>query len=99
MNEFCYEVNLLETYDVPMMVRYSWFKISENEKKRYLDIMNLVSITRNISSYKIIKSISKFNKIKIKILLKEEPDIIFLTLAGSDIIEKIYHYSPTLDIK
>ena len=98
MNEFCYEVNLLETYDVPMMVRYSWFKISENEKKRYVDIMHLVSIARNISSYKIIKSLNR-NKIKIKILLKEETDIIFLTLAGSDIIENIYHYSKNVDIK
>jgi len=98
MNEFCYEVNLLEMYDVPMMVKYSWFNISENENKRYIDIMHLVSIVKNISSYKIIKTLNR-NKIKIKILLKEESDIIFLTLAGSDIIDKIYHYSKSVDIK
>lgn len=97
MNAFCYEVNLLEIYDVPSLVKNSWFKISEKEKKLYIDVENLISIARNISSYKIVKNNSGFGKLKVKILLKEETDIVFLTLAGSHIIEKIYMYVPTID--
>ena len=99
-SDFKYEVILVDVYDIPKVTTYSWFNSSEKEKNRYLDVMNFISIIKNtISSYKIIHKSTKIGQFKIRILLKEESDIVVLTLAGSQLIEKIYTYSPALDVK
>ena len=90
----------MEVYDIPIVSTYAWFNNSEKEKNLYLDIINFIYIIKNtISSYKIIRKHTKNGRFKIRILLKKESDIVVLTLAGSQLIEKIYTYTPALDIK